>query len=100
MPSNILNAILNMSKASSELSDMNKYKNRVNQVGSALELYVKNSFCGVPNKLTGNIEELHDKVFSYKGNQNNPPDAIIKGGDAKRIDLILWQTRDRATGHL
>ena len=88
MPSNILNALLNMSKASSELNDMNKYKNRVNQVGSALELYVKNSFCGVPNKLTGNIEELHDRVFSYKGNQNNPPDAIIKGGDAIEIKKL------------
>ena len=78
---NLLNAMLNMSKATNKLSEMKKYNNRVTQVGVALEIYVKNSFCGVPDKLTGDIDALHDKVFPYKGNLNHPPDAMLRGGD-------------------
>jgi hypothetical protein len=88
MQPDVLVALYNMSKASNKLSDVNKYKNRIVQVGSALEIYVKNSFCGVPNKLDGNIEDLLNRVFSYKGNQNNPPDAIIKEGDAIEIKKL------------
>lgn len=88
MQANILNALLNMSKASNNVTAINKYKNRITQVGSSLELYAMNSFCGIPDKLTGDIEKLYNDVFCYKGNANNPPDAILKHGDAVEIKKL------------
>ena len=61
-------------------------KNRINNVGEGLERYIKEAFAG-----TYNINEERDKIkafneeFSWLGSQNNPPDIMIKGGDAIEV---------------
>ena len=95
---NLLNAMLNMSKATNKLSKMKRYNNRITQAGVALEIYVKNSFCGVPDKLAGNIDILHDKIFSYAGNLNHPPDAMLKGGNkGDAIEIKKLESLDAST---
>jgi len=64
-----------------------KSRIRINSVGDRLEKFVEDSLAdclGVQNS-----EELHyPKVFSHLGEQNNPPDAIIRDGDAFEIKKI------------
>lgn len=64
-------------------------KNRINNVGTALENYIKDLFA---NTLTSIDEyaklEKYSQVFSYTGNQNNPPDIILKNGDAIEVKKI------------
>lgn len=60
--------------------------NRANSMGEALEVYAKDIFSG--GIALSNIsakEKLYSKTFSYIGNQNNPPDIIIRGGDAIEV---------------
>jgi len=63
--------------------------NRANSMGNALEFYVKDLFCGsTKEKSISKKNEIYNKHFSYLGNQNNPPDIIIKGGDAIEVKKI------------
>lgn len=62
-----------------------KGSNRANNLGDALETYVKDLFCGNVNQSDDSMYSHH---FSYLGNQNNPPDAIIRNGDAIEIKKI------------
>lgn len=91
MNSNILKAIMN-------LVDTPHYKlretyqenhNRANSMGDALEEYIKDIFSG-----TYDIQNQKDRleriseVFSYLGNNSNPPDAMLKNGDAIEVKKI------------
>ena len=91
MNSNILKAIIN-------LVDTPHYKlketyqenhNRANSMGDALEEYIKDIFSG-----TYNIQDQKERlekisnVFSYLGNNSNPPDAMLKNGDAIEVKKI------------
>lgn len=78
----IKNPILNLASHYSVI-------NRANSMGEALEFYVKDLFCSSldehdPEKKN----EVYSKYFSYIGNQNNPPDIIIKQGDAIEVKKI------------
>ncbi len=57
-------------------------RNRANAVGESLENYVKDIFANTFE--LSEIERLYrfNEVFSYLGNQNNPPDIILRNGDA------------------
>ena len=84
MTSNILIAIKNLiEKPVLELNSHYSGRNRANGVGDALEKYIKDLFA---NTLFCNDEykktSIFNEVFSYTGNQNNPPDIILKNGDA------------------
>lgn len=87
---NILIAISNIVK-DPIVNLMGHYRssNRINNVGEALEFYIKDVFCS-----SLNVPELDKKYkiysdyFSYNGNQNNPPDLIIKNGDAFEIKKV------------
>ena len=63
--------------------------NRMNSQGEGLEMYVKDSFCGTINVLD-RIEKdrIFAEKFSYIGNQNNPPDVMIKEGDAIEVKKL------------
>ena len=66
-----------------------KASNRANNMGDALEFYVKDVFCGfhdIQDEYAKN--EIYSKNFSYLGNQNNPPDIIIRNGDAIEVKKI------------
>ncbi len=70
-------------------------KNRANNMGEVLEFYIKDLFCGT-FEIENDIEKnkIYSRVFSYMGNQNNPPDMIIANGDAvevKKIESISSQ---------
>lgn len=58
-------------------------KNRINNVGTALEFFIKDSYCN--SFYEKDKTKLHAEVFSYLGNNNNPPDIILKNGDAIEV---------------
>lgn len=63
--------------------------NRINNVGEALEIYIKDVFADSVNE--SNLEKknrIYSDVFSYLGNQNNPPDIMIRNGDAIEVKKI------------
>jgi NgoPII restriction endonuclease len=72
---------------------INYYKsqsnNRINALGEALEYFVKDAFANtihepdISNKL-----DKYSQLFSWSGNQNNPPDLIIRNGDAVEVKKI------------
>ena len=60
--------------------------NRMNSMGEALEFYIKDIFSGTLSETDlSKKEQSYSQKFSYLGNQNNPPDIIIKGGDAIEV---------------
>ena len=90
METNILKAFNNMSKLESfKLADLYFGQNKINNVGAALEYFVRDIFCssidvvGLDNK-----DKKHSEHLSYLGNQNNPPDFIVKNGDAVEVKKI------------
>ncbi len=90
MGTNILKAICNLSKyQDNDLKSIYKGSNRANIIGEALEYYVKDLFCGsLEEKNIYKKDKKHSGYFSYIGNQNNPPDLIISGGDAVEVKKI------------
>lgn len=63
--------------------------NQMNANGDILEMYIKDIFAGTyditnPNKK----QKLISETFSYLGSSNNPPDAMLKGGDAIEVKKI------------
>lgn len=58
-------------------------------MGESLEMFVKDLFAGSYNVCEPNQRNtLHTKAFSYLGSQSNPPDAILRCGDAIEIKKI------------
>jgi len=64
-------------------------RNRANNMGEALESYVKDLFCNTFD-IESEIEKnrIYSENFSYIGNQNNPPDMIVADGDAIEVKKI------------
>lgn len=87
---NVLRAILNI--ASFKNNDLKSYAstylNRINAVGEQLEFYIKDAVASSFNLPQNKKEEEYSKVFSWLGNQNHPPDLIIKYSDAFEIKKI------------
>lgn len=62
---------------------------RINRVGDSLEFFVKDIFAGTLNRNTKAVkEQKYSEVLSWLGNSSNPPDFIIKGGDAVEVKKI------------
>ena len=63
--------------------------NRANSMGDALEEYIKDIFSETYN-IENQKERLEkiSEVFSYLGNNSNPPDAMLKNGDAIEVKKI------------
>ena len=90
METNVLVAIKNLLEHPiTTLTAHYSGRNRINGIGNALEIYIKDLFA---NTLLYNDENsklpVYDQVFSYTGNQNNPPDIILKNGDAIEVKKI------------
>jgi len=90
MANNILQAILNI--ASYKNNNLKSYAstslNRINAVGEQLEFYIKDAIAGSFRLPYEKKQESYSKVFSWLGNQNHPPDVIVKGGDAFEVKKI------------
>ncbi len=94
--SNILKAFFNI--AQNPMTDLAQHyqgRNRVNNIGKALENYIQDTFAGTIEE-SDNTKRLYqyEKVFSYQGNQNNPPDLILKNSDA--IEVKKLQSKNSA----
>ncbi len=90
MAPNILTAINNIvAFGSNDLkSYASRYLIRINAIGEQLEYYTQDAIADSFKLSQDKKEEAYSKVFSYLGNQNNPPDMIIKNGDAYEIKKI------------
>lgn len=73
----------------SDLVSYYKGSNRINQIGDALELFIKDIFADTVTECDQQRKLLrYSEVFSYSGNANNPPDLMLKNGDAVEVKKI------------
>lgn len=88
--SNIISAIIQLvENPKLELKKYSESHSRANNMGEALEEYIKDLFAGTVNETDENIRNQKlSEVFSYLGNQNNPPDSMLRGGDAIEVKKI------------
>lgn len=91
--SNIIKAFINIvNNPIVELVDYYNGRNRANNSGKALEIYVQDAFADTikeTNELT-RLEKLSN-IYSYEGNQNNPPDLMLKNSDAIEVKKLQSQ---------
>lgn len=86
---NIINSIINLvQNPVTELVNYYQGRNRANNAGDALEEYIKDLFANSFNMIDAERLEKISAVFSYLGNTSNPPDAMLKGGDAIEVKKI------------
>lgn len=88
--SNIIKAFLNIvNNPIVELVDYYNGKNRINNIGKALEVFVQDAFANTINETneSARLEKLQT-IYSYEGNQNNPPDLILKNSDAIEVKKL------------
>lgn len=90
MKNNILKAIINLVQTPTyELKEFYNNHNRANNMGDALEEYIKDVFAGTYTiKDEQQRLEQISETFSYLGNNANPPDAMLKNGDAIEVKKI------------
>jgi hypothetical protein len=84
---NILEAIYNIvNQKNFEILSMYSGRNRANGMGDALENYIKDAFAGTFG-VSDELQKMqtYNQKFSWLGSQNNPPDIMIKGGDAIEV---------------
>lgn len=88
--SNILSAIINLiSDPQLELGNYYNSRHRANAEGDSLEEYIKDLFAGTLREENEQIRlKKISTVFSYLGNDSNPPDAMLYGGDAIEVKKI------------
>jgi len=90
METNILKALVNLRKNKEfKLNNIYTGSNKINNVGDALEYFVRDLFCDSlsVSSLTKK-DRIHSRFISYLGNQNNPPDFIIKNSDAVEVKKV------------
>jgi hypothetical protein len=64
-------------------------KNRTQAVGEALEYFVKDAFANTIDEPDfSNKEKKYNELFSFSGNKNNPPDFMLRNGDAIEVKKI------------
>ena len=94
--SNIIKAFINIVNSPViELIEYYSGRNRMNNAGKALETFVQDAFAGTIDERDENrrLERL-EAIYSYEGNQNNPPDLMLKNSDA--IEVKKLQSKNSA----
>lgn len=90
---NIVNAIINMvNNPVTQLVNYYQGRNRANNAGDALEEYIKDLFANSFDLPESERLERISSVFSYLGNNSNPPDAMLLNGDAIEVKKIETDT--------
>jgi len=95
---NILEAIVNIA-TNPVVAIRNHYtgRNRANNVGEALEMFVKDAFANTIREQDQRIKHTKfNQVFSWLGNQNHPPDIMIREGDAIEVKKTQSANSDLA----
>lgn len=88
---NILDAIISLKGARNLFVADGESGNRIQIVGSGLEDFVKSIFSDSVNDSIETKKAKYSFSLDYAGNANNPPDIIVKGGDAievKKVDSL------------
>lgn len=87
---NVLKALANLKMVSNfSLPAHYGSANRMNSMGIALEYFIKDAFCGsLGLRSVADKEREYSRYLSYVGNANNPPDFMIRGGDAVEVKKI------------
>ena len=88
--STVITAIKNLvTDPELRLGDYYNTRHRANAAGDCLEEYVKDLFAGTLREADEQRRlEILTRVFSYFGNDSNPPDAMLNGGDAIEVKKI------------
>ena len=87
--SNLINAVINViNNPILEIKTHYSNKNRANNAGDALEEFIKDLFADSFDSAPEDRNKRWSEIFSYLGNNNNPPDIILKGGDAIEVKKI------------
>lgn len=95
---NILEAIVNIAN-NPVVAIRNHYtgRNRANNVGEALEMFVKDAFANTIQEHDEQVKNTKfNQVFSWLGNQNHPPDIMIREGDAIEVKKTQSANSDLA----
>lgn len=95
---NILEAIVNIAN-NPVVAIRNHYtgRNRANNVGEALEMFVKDAFANTIQEQDIQVKNTrYNQVFSWLGNQNHPPDIMIRQGDAIEVKKTQTANSDLA----
>ena len=86
---NIIDAVIALVKRNNfNLTNPQSGNNRINIRGDALELYIKNLFADTFDCSETERLENWNETFSYLGNNANPPDIMLKNGDAIEVKKI------------
>lgn len=94
---NIINAIYNLvNNPLVKIVSHYSGRNRANNAGDALEEYVKDLFANSFNLSETEKLEKWNEVFSYLGNNSNPPDVMLRGGDAIEIKKLETDSKELA----
>lgn len=95
---NILEAIVNIARNPIySIRSLYSGRNRVNNIGEALETFVKDAFVNtIQNEDELEKMRRYSEEFSWLGNQNHPPDIMIKGGDAIEVKKTQSANSDLA----
>lgn len=88
--SNIIDAICTLlSNKQTQIKEYQNVHNRINSVGDSLENFVADLFCGSVNETDKQAKlKCQSEIFSYIGNNSNPPDFMLKNGDAIEVKKI------------
>jgi len=90
---NIINAIINLvNNPVTQLVNYYQGRNRANNAGDALEEYIKGLFANSFDLPESERLKRISSVFSYLGNNSNPPDAMLLNGDAIEVKKIETDT--------
>ncbi|MBS1571081.1 MAG: NgoPII family restriction endonuclease [Bacteroidetes bacterium] len=95
---NILEAIVNIAENPIyEIRNHYSGRNRMNNIGEALETFIKDAFANTI-QTENETEKMrrYNEEFSWLGNQNHPPDIMIKGGDAIEVKKTQSANSDLA----
>ena len=95
---NILEAIVNITQNPIYVIKSHySGRNRVNNIGEALETFVKDAFVNTI-QTEDELEKMrkYNEAFSWLGNQNHPPAIMIKGGDAIEVKKTQSANSDLA----
>lgn len=88
---NTLSAITTIVRNISSTTELQAHgvgDNRMNQMGDALEDFIKDAFADCIGKAQRIINKNRHETFSYLGGSKNPPDAMLRNGDAIEIKKI------------
>ena len=96
LKTNIIKALLNIEEIINSndeiiLEEIYSGKNRMNNMGTALEHFCKDAFCKSYDIEKDKKINSYRKYLSYLGNSNNPPDFILRNGagiEVKKIGSI------------